>query len=93
MELDIDPFEIPSWNQYAIDCAAANETWRFRKALSDYIYITNQPCYKEIREYVNRRRGEWASDEIVQKLRRIREFKELERQKKAAGHDRTEEIP
>lgn len=78
--LDIDPFEIESWEDYAKACRDAGEFWRFKKSLSDYIYFTNRPCYQEIREYVNRRMGEWAHDEIMDKLRRIRYERERKRE-------------
>ncbi len=71
MNLDIDPFEIQNWEEYAKSCGASGEIWRFRKALSDYIYITNRPCYDEIKAYVNMRRGEWARDDLRERKRKM----------------------
>lgn len=77
MDLDIDPFEITSWKEYAKACLAAGELWRFRKALSDYIYFTNLPCQKEIKEYANRRFGEFLEEDIRKDVSRRRAIREL----------------
>lgn len=77
MTLDIDPFEITSWESYAKDCLAAGELWRFRKALSEYIYITNKPCVEEIKAYANRRHGEFMQEDLRKKLAVVRQVKEM----------------
>jgi hypothetical protein len=63
-DLDIDPFLVEDWHQYAKDCLAAGELWRFRKGLSDYIYYLNRPLEAELRAYINRRRGDFAKQDI-----------------------------
>lgn len=77
MTLDIDPFEITNWTEYAIACKDAGEIWRFRKAMSDFIYFTNAPCYKEIKEYANRRAGEFLDEDIRKQMAKVRLVKEL----------------
>lgn len=78
MNLETDPFEIESWEDYAKLCRDAGELWRFKKALSEYIWITNRPCEKEIREYCNRRRGEWFREEIERK-KKLSKAKDFDR--------------
>lgn len=77
MTLDIDPFEITSWESYAKDCLAAGELWRFKRALSEYIYITNRPCFDEITVYANRRHGEFMEEDLRKKVACVRKVKEL----------------
>lgn len=77
MSLDLDPFEVENWEQYARACKDAGEIWRFRKALSDFIYFTNAPCYKEIKEYANRRAGEFFDEDIRKQMAKVRLVKEL----------------
>lgn len=81
--IDQDPFEIESWHEFFKTCSVAGKISHARKVLSDYIYLTNRPCQQEIRAYVNRRRGEWAQDTILEKVRRQRYEKEREREQRA----------
>ncbi len=68
--LDQDPFLINDWEQYAKDCLAASELWRFRKGLSDYIFYLNRPLRAELTAYINKRRGEIDRQELEEVIKR-----------------------
>lgn len=70
IDLDQDPFLIEDWEQYAKDCINRGETWRFRKALSDYIFYLNRPLKAELDAYINKRRGEIDRQELEEVIKR-----------------------
>lgn len=48
---------------------ALGRGFEYRKAVADYIHITNAPYRKSILDYCKRRQGEWAHDEKIEEAK------------------------
>lgn len=70
MDLDQDPHTIVNWEEYAQGCINSGEMWRFRKALSDYIFWVTRPLKAELNEYIRRRQGEWMMQDLDDQVKR-----------------------
>ena len=77
--LDIDDFEVKSWEtliRKAQECGKGKEAI---KKLCDFIYITNIPIRSELNEYAVKRLGDFAHEDHLEKIRKYMEKKKTRR--------------
>lgn len=72
VDLDIDPHEIDCWEEYCLACIFHNKLDLFKVKLSAYISETIKIDKKDLMNYVNRRRGEMFTEDLIfkNKIRR-----------------------
>jgi len=70
MNLDIDPYLIESWEEYALKCIPEGQCWRLRKALSDFIWLESRPFQRELDAYCRKRQGDWMREDLDEQIKR-----------------------
>jgi hypothetical protein len=67
LDLDIDPLEIESWEEYCKLCIKHNQLELFKKKINEFIYSTTQIELNSLNAYVNKRLGEFFEYETIHK--------------------------
>lgn len=68
-DLDLDPFEIHSWEDYCMECIKHKRLDLFKKKLSEYIYLINSFEEEKLKKFINAILTDLAAEELREQYR------------------------
>jgi len=75
MDLDRDPYEIESWEEYCKSCIKASRIDLFKKKLSTHIFETNRPILECLKAFALKIQGEIVQQELLRQHKLLKKRK------------------